>query len=155
MDRSLFVPVVWLGVGLVIGSAATAWVVGSGRILHHEVDSVVRSGIDAGELRSVMRQELAVALANAARSTSLPGQPSAVLPPAAPLPAAVTLPQRREALQAASAIVAAGQWGPEERLSFHQQLTLLDAADREQAMQELVHAIDNGSIRLSPDAPFL
>ena len=49
----------------------------------------------------------------------------------------------------------AGQRDAQERLSFQHDPALLDAAERERGILELVRAIDDGPIELSPATPFL
>jgi len=58
--------------------------------------------------------------------------------------------QQQEAIQVAHDILAGGQWGDVERITFHQQLAQLDPA---QAMQRLVQAIDNGSLKVATVGP--
>jgi hypothetical protein len=56
-------------------------------------------------------------------------------------------------MQAANDIIAGGQWGDGERIRFHQQLAQLDPVQREQAMQNLVQAIDSGSLKVATEGP--
>jgi hypothetical protein len=103
------------------------------------------SPIDVAQIRAVFREELSSAL------TRLPqgvGSTSGGSRPAAPL-TDEQLQQRQRALQAVSAIVWAGQYGPEERMKFHRNLALLDSDQRKQALQNLAHAINSGAMKVS------
>lgn len=53
--------------------------------------------------------------------------------------------QRRDALQPIDVLMARGQWGAEELISFHDKLGDLDSQQHELAMQKLARAISSGS----------
>ena len=113
------------------------------------------SPLDSSQMRAMLREELAAALTSALANAT--GNGRSVPGPAVTqvsTPVVTTSPQQQqEAIQIASDILAAGQWGDVERMTFHQQLAQLDPVQREQAMQRLVQAIDNGSLKVSTVGP--
>jgi len=105
---------------------------------------------DSSQMRTMLREELGTALTTALAGVS--GSATASNPAVAPAPAA-PVKQQQEALLAASEIINAGQWGEQERISFHQKLATLDPEMREQAMQKLVQAIDSGALKSPNGGP--
>jgi hypothetical protein len=106
--------------------------------------------LDSSQMRAMLREELGTALtaALAGVSSSSTASKLAIAPAAAPK-------QQQEALLAASEIIDGGQWGEQERNSFHQKLGALDPEMREQAMQRLVQAIDSGALKSPNGGPAL
>lgn len=132
---------------MTVDSAATHRTGGSVPLVRLQSNSAAPASLDTLQLRALLREELGTAL-TAALANSGTGNSRAA--PALPTPVVTTSPQQQqEAMQAAHAIIESGQWGSLERMNFHQQLAQLDPVQREQAMQALVQAIDNGSIELS------
>ena len=126
---------------------------GSPPLAHLQPANASSSSVDVSQLRAIVREELATAL-TAALATSDGNGRSVPVSAAmqASMPVVATSPQQQqEAMQAANDIVAGGQWGVDERMNFHQHLAMLDPAQVEQAMQNLVKAIDSGALKMSPD----
>jgi hypothetical protein len=113
------------------------------------------ASIDAGQMRSMLREELGSALTAALARSGDNGRAAAEpRSTQASAPVMTTSPQQQqEAIQVANDLVTGGQWGDSERISFHQQLAQLDPAQAEQAMQRLVQAIDSGSLKVSTEGP--
>jgi hypothetical protein len=107
------------------------------------------AALDSSQMRAMLREELGTALTAALAGVS--GNSTASKPTAAPPTA--TPKQQQEALLAASAIIESGQWGEQERNSFHQKVAGLDPEMREQAMQRLVQAIDSGALKAPNGGP--
>jgi hypothetical protein len=104
---------------------------------------------DSSQMRAMLREELGTALTAALAGVS--SNSTASKPAAAP--SAAPPKQQQEALLAASAIIESGQWGEQERNSFHQKVAGLDPEMREQAMQRLVQAIDSGALKSPNGGP--
>ena len=92
-------------------------------------------------LRAMIREELASALAAKGGA----GQPVAI---AQPPPSPELVAQRRDAQTQINALVAGGVWGNEQRINFRQKLGVLDAEQREEAMQQLFSGINSGAIKV-------
>jgi hypothetical protein len=104
------------------------------------------AGPNGSEMRAMLQEELAAALAKQGATARAVEQPTnQALPHSVPVSKEVQA-QRQEAQQAATEILAKGQWGPEERASFHRQLAQLGPAEFEQEMQRLANGIDNHTI---------
>jgi hypothetical protein len=111
-------------------------------------DSGAAVTLDIEPIRAMLREELNAALA---RSQGSQADAQAQLQPA---PAStLSVQQQRDTLQAVEGLVSGGHWGDEERNDFHQKLAQLDPQQREQAMQQLVQAINNGSLKVSTNGP--
>ncbi len=109
---------------------------------------------DSEQMRAVIREELAAALPKQdgrGRSWTAGSQSA----PQATQATKLTPEQSREVMQEANAILTNGQWGIVERARFHDKLGMLDPVQAEQEMQQLVKAIDNGSIPLVDGHPML
>ena len=105
------------------------------------------ASLDAVQIRAMLREELGAALTSALANSS--GDARYAEQPSVAAPVVMASAQQQEdALEAANAIIAGGEWGDIERIGFHQQLAQLDPVQREQAMQNLVQAIDNGSLKM-------
>jgi hypothetical protein len=104
--------------------------------------------LDIEPLRAMVREELALA------SAKTQGRPDgrSVAAPSAQINEA-TAELRRDSLQAVDTMISSGQWGDEERNAFHQKLAVLDPQQREQAMQQLVQALNSGSLKVSTVGP--
>ena len=50
-------------------------------------------------------------------------------------------------------MLARGTWGNEQRLSFQQELIVLDPEQRERALQQITTAINTGALLVSTDGP--
>ena len=108
--------------------------------------TVVSIGVEP--LRAMIREEMALALTKAQAG---PDARSAA-PQAAPAPQA-SAEQQRQSLQAVDTLMTGGHWGNEERNTFHQKLALLDPQQREQAMQQLMQALNSGALKVATDGP--
>jgi hypothetical protein len=113
------------------------------------VGAASNAGSDNSQMRAMLREELAAALAKQ-EAAARAGEPpvNQAMPDSVSVSREVQV-QRQEALRAANEIIAKGQWGQEERASFHRQLARLDAAEFEEAMQRLANGIDNHSISVN------
>jgi hypothetical protein len=73
---------------------------------------------------------------------------------ASPAPASPeTVAKRREAEEQIDAMLAAGTWGNEQRFNFQQRLVLLDAEQKDRALQQLTTAINSGTLQVSTNGP--
>jgi len=63
------------------------------------------------------------------------------------------LAQRRAAQEQIEPMLARGTWGNEQRLSFQQELIVLDPEQRERALQQITTAINTGALLVSTDGP--
>jgi hypothetical protein len=116
--------------------------------------AVASGNSDSEQVRAVIREELAAALAKQdghGRSWTAGSQSA----PQATQTTKLTPEQSREVMQEANAIITNGQWGIVERARFHEKLAMLDPVQAEQEMQQLVKAIDNGSVPLVDGHPIL
>jgi len=105
---------------------------------------------DIEPLRAMVREELALA----ASKTQPNSDARAVAAPRAETNDA-SPEQRRDSLQAVDTLINSGHWGDEERNAFHQKLAALDPQQREQAMQQLLQALNSGALKASTvGAPF-
>ena len=108
---------------------------------------VAEPALDIGQLRAVLREELAAARSSksgdAAASTSPP------LDELAPPPAVVMA--RRDAMQTIDTMVASGQWGNDERQNFQQKLMVLDPQQAEQELQKVTMALNSGALQVHTD----
>jgi hypothetical protein len=101
--------------------------------------------IDTAQLRSMIREEIAAASG---------GATSKAQPADAPAPvSADVLAQREVALQAINAAVAGGVWGEDERLLLHQNLALLAPEQIEQALKQVVRALNDGQLQVTTKGP--
>jgi hypothetical protein len=114
-----------------------------------QTQSVGANGLDAAQIRAMMREELAGALAR-----QQPG-PGGTAPSAkADEPVSPEIQRKsQQAVQEANALIASGEWGDEQRESFHQKMAFMSAAQQEEAMQRLVQALDSGSLKVSTLGP--
>ncbi|MBS0419955.1 MAG: hypothetical protein JSR66_19750 [Proteobacteria bacterium] len=121
--------------------------------------STGRADVDSATLRALIREEMTAVLAKPGSSLPTAPQPGkSGGAPAASTPAQEAVSpevqaQRREALEQASALVAQGTWGNEQRMSFREKLAMLDPQQRDQAMQQFATAINNGSLTVTTDGP--
>ena len=138
----------WLGpTSAAAGVAASAATPVTTRLVDR-IDSVApTAGPDLSAIRATIREELASALAAKGGAGPVVTAPS----PAPPSPELVA--QRREAQAQIDALVAGGVWGNEQRIGFRQKLGVLDAGQREQAMQQLISGINSGAIKVSDQGP--
>jgi hypothetical protein len=103
---------------------------------------------DIEPLRAMVREELALASSKAQAKSGA----SSSVPQPAPV-AEASSEQRRDSLQAVDTLISSGHWGNEERNTFHQKLAVLDPQQREQAMQQLVQALNSGTLKASTEGP--
>jgi hypothetical protein len=98
---------------------------------------------DLSALRAMIREELASALAGK-------GRPAPVVAETA---SPELVAQRRDAQAQISALIAGSVWGDAQRINFRQKLGVLNAEQREQAMQELISGINSGAIKVDDAGP--
>jgi hypothetical protein len=114
--------------------------------LRFEAQNGASSTLDAAQIRAMMREELAGALARQ--------QPGAAPSAKADQPVSPEIQRKsQQAVQEANALIAGGVWGDEQRESFHQKMAYMSAAQQEEALQRLVQAIDGGSLKISTIGP--
>ena len=106
-----------------------------------------RADIDWAVLRAVIREEMTAALAG--RGGNGPAASTSVKNAVSP----ETLAQRREAQEQIDTIMSQGIWGNAQRLSFQQELVMLDPEQRERALQQLTTAINSGALQIGTDGP--
>lgn len=104
-------------------------------------------GIDVAALRALLREELAAVLRS--KEGIKPASSQAQAAPVSP----ETLVKRREAQADVDALIAGGVWGDEQRFDFQQKILLLDAEQREHAMQELVIHLNGGALKVETNGP--
>jgi len=107
------------------------------------------TAIDVGLLRSVMREELAAALANQRNDGTSVGSAQKTVPPASP----ELVAQRQEAMREIESMVNGAEWGNEQRLGFQQKLALLAPDDAQRMLQQVVTGLNQGTIRVTTDGP--
>lgn len=111
----------------------------------------VPAAVDVAQLRAMMREELTNALA-----MEHGNEQSATTVVRTPIPASSeAVAQRNEAVQEIDAMINGGQWGNEERYTFHQKLALLDSEQAERVLQKVVIGLNEGTIQPTTDGPAL
>jgi hypothetical protein len=108
------------------------------------------TGIDLAQLHEAIREELAVADAQLSRPGSKQAEVAAVK--AAPQSAEV-LAQRHEAMQSIQGMISNGQWGEAERASFQEKLASLDPQQAEQALDQVLIALNSGTVQAQTTQP--
>jgi hypothetical protein len=114
-----------------------------------QTQNVAPSGVDAAQIRAMMREELAGALA---RQQPGPGGTAPTAKADEP-PSPEIQRKSQQAVQEANALIAGGEWGDQQRESFHQKMAFMSATQQEEAMQRLVQAIETGSVKVSTIGP--
>jgi hypothetical protein len=107
-----------------------------------------RADVDSSALRALIREEMEAALTAQPRphpAVAVSGGQVAASPE--------TAAKRREAEEQIDAMLAQGTWGNDQRFNFQQNLSLLDADQREHALQQLTTAINNGTLQVNTDGP--
>jgi hypothetical protein len=61
--------------------------------------------------------------------------------------------RRREALQDIQGMIAKGEWGITERVEFQQRLAVLDPEQAQQALQQVLIGLNNGTIQALTNQP--
>jgi hypothetical protein len=109
------------------------------------------TGIDLAQLHEAIREELSVAAAQLSRPGSKQAEVAAVTA-AAPQSAEV-LAQRHEAVQSIQGMISNGQWGAAERASFQEKLASLDPQQAEQALDQVLIALNSGTVQAQTTQP--
>lgn len=118
-----------------------------------QVGQTSAGAVDIAQIRAVVREELAAAVATLKDQTpSRSGKPAAAPEPP---PAPELLAQRREALATIDNMVAGGDWGNEERALFHSKMAVLDPDQAARALHEVVVGLNTGTIHAHTDGPAL
>jgi len=107
------------------------------------------TAIDAGLLRSVVREELAAALANQHDGRTSVDSAAKIAPAASP----ELVAQRQEAMRDIESMVNGAEWGNEQRLGFQQRLALLAPDEAQRMLQQVVTELNQGAIRVTTDGP--
>jgi hypothetical protein len=122
--------------------------------------SAGRADIDSGVLRALIREEMTAVLnARAGSNLATPasagksGSGTAGPTPGQDAVSPETLAQRREAQEQIDTMLSQGVWGNEQRLSFQQKLVVLDADQKEHALQQLITSMNNGTLQVRTDGP--
>ncbi len=92
----------------------------------------------------MIREELTAAKAGTA--------PVGAQPTDAP-PAPQLVAQQRDADARVNALIAGGVWGDEQRMSFHENLQVLNSEQREKAVRQLLSAVHSGAITTDGGPP--
>ena len=166
MSKLIAIGAAVLGIGL---GAWSGYQVGSAQspvsVAHADIPTLVRraAGFSAGRaetdsdvLRALIREEMTAVIAQQDRRS--PEASSSGISRAAAVSAAEDaspekVAQRRAAQEQIDAMMAQGIWGNEQRLSFQQQLVVLDPEQRERALQQITAAINNGTLQVGTDGP--
>lgn len=104
-----------------------------------------RSGIDIDALRQVVREELIAARAAGDGRAA----PTVAQKPVTP----ELIAQRRVAVDEIETMIRGGEWGNQQRATFHQQMTLLDPEEAARLLREVTIAFNQGTMRVTTDGP--
>jgi hypothetical protein len=105
--------------------------------------------IDMAQLRAVLQEELTAALSSRGQIDRPAAQASVAPAPATPELQA----QRREILQQIDGMLASGQWGNRERLTFQQGMAMLDPEQAERLLQQVTRSLIDGTVKVTTDGP--
>jgi hypothetical protein len=61
--------------------------------------------------------------------------------------------QRREIVQQIDGMLASGQWGNRERLTFQQGMAMLDPEQAERLLQQVTRSLIDGTVKVTTDGP--
>lgn len=166
MSKLIAISAVVLGIGLGAWSGYQLGSAGSPvSVAHTDMPTLVKreAGFPAGRaemdpdvLRALIREEMSTVLAQQGwRSPEAPppGAGKVVASSATENGSPERLAQRRAAKEQIEAMLAQGTWGNEQRLSFQQELIVLDPEQRERALQQITTAINTGALQVSTDGP--
>jgi len=103
------------------------------------------SGIDLNQLRQVVREELLAARAA--------GNVRLAPTPAQELVTPELVAQRRAAVDEVETMIRSGEWGNEQRATFHQRMSLLDPEQAARLLREVTIAFNQGSMRVTTEGP--
>ena len=103
------------------------------------------SNIDMDQLRQVVREELIAARAAGDGRSA----PMAAQKPVTP----ELVAQRRAAVDEVETMIRSGEWGDEQRATFHQHMTLLDPEQAARLLREVTIAFNQGTMRVTTDGP--
>ena len=103
------------------------------------------AGIDLNQVREVVREELIAARA----AGELRLAPIAAQEPVTP----ELIAQRRAAVDEVETMIRSGEWGNEQRATFHQRMTLLDPEQAARLLREVTIAFNQGAMRVTTDGP--
>jgi hypothetical protein len=103
------------------------------------------SDIDIDQLRQVVREELIAARAAA----DGPSAASTAQRPVTP----ELIAQRRAAVDEIETMIRGGEWGNEQRATFHQRMTQLDPDQAARVLREVTIAFNQGTMRVTTDGP--
>lgn len=102
--------------------------------------------IDLEQVRQVVRAEIQSAQAN--------GGGKASPAPAAEKPATPELiAKRRAAVDEIETMIRSGEWGNEQRATFHQHMSMLDPEQGARLLREVTIAFNQGTMRVTTDGP--
>src|SRR5262245_11271836 len=118
-----------------------------------DIVQISAGAADIAQIRAVVREELASALATL--KNPAPSQTGKAAAAPEPPPTPELLAQRREALATIDNLLAGGDWGNEERALFHSKMALLDPDQAAQALHEVVVGLNIGTIHAHTDGPAL
>lgn len=107
------------------------------------------SGLDLAQLHAAIREELAAASGSQAANR----QPTRTTAEEQVPASAELIAQRREALQDIQQMIAAGEWGNNERIEFQQKIAVLDPEQARQALQKVLIGLNNGTIHALTKVP--
>jgi hypothetical protein len=113
-------------------------------------DGVSLASADVSTLRTLIREELALAKKN----SDPPVIRAPTAEPAATPTSPETVAEHRNALAEVDNLTAGGVWGDEQRIRFRTDLGLLNAEERRHAIHQLLTAVNTGVIKLHGRPPF-
>jgi hypothetical protein len=119
------------------------------QLVFSQPQPAAQSGLDMTQLRSAIREELAAA----SRSQGPNKQPTTNAATESVPASAELVARRREALQDIQGMVAKGEWGITERVEFQQRLAVLDPEQAQQALQQVLIGLNNGTIQALTNQP--
>jgi len=135
----------WFAQGYNAGGGADPGAAVTAHVVQLQTQPTGSTGIGLAQLHNAIREELSAVAAS---------QTGSKQPATSPAPVSAELmAQRREALREIQDMVAGGSWGDAERISFHRKLDLLDPQQAQQALQELMMGLNNGTIQVQTNSP--
>jgi len=105
--------------------------------------------LDMAKLRAAIREELAAA----ATSQGADKQPTTTAAKESVPASAELVARRREALQDIQGMISKGEWGSAERIEFQQRLAVLEPEQAQQALQQVLIGLNNGTIQALTHLP--
>jgi hypothetical protein len=128
---------------------ASPQLVGEQRFMAPTTRALVAStpAIDIDQLRQVVREELLAAQTNGSTRPDTLTAPKST--PVSPELAA----KRQAAVDEVETMIRSGEWGNEQRATFHQHMAMLDHEQAARLLREVTIAFNQGTMRITTDGP--